>query len=222
MKDLISSIIHDGLTLVKKERFENILSFKDQISNLNGDIVECGVWKGGMSIFLTKLFTEKKIWVCDSFKGCQDPKTGKYDYSKETHVLGQYNGGTVDTVKKNFKKYDALDEHRVSFLKGWVKDTLQDEICPIKEISLLRIDVDSYSSTLEVLDCLYDKVVPGGMIIFDDSCLLESNQAIKDFFKLKNLKYVYDPSNNTEYDVFSVQPKGIRSGLPCGCYLFKN
>lgn len=222
MESLIDNIIRGELTLVSKKLFENILSFKDQISKLNGDIVECGVWKGGMSIFLSKVFSEKKIWVCDSFEGCQDPKNGKYPYSKESHVLGQYNGGNVDHVKNNFKKHDALDENRISFLKGWVKDTLRPEICPIKEISLLRIDVDSYSATLEVLDYLYDKVVPGGMIIFDDSCLLESNQAIKDFFKLKNLKYVYDPSDNTEYDVFSIEPKGTKSGLPCGCYFFKN
>lgn len=221
MEDLISSIIRGELTLVTKERFKNILAFKDQISNLSGDIVECGSWKGGMSIFLSKVFSEKKLWVCDSFEGCQDPKNGKYVYPDESHKLGQYNGGSVESVKNNFRKYNALDENRIYFLKGWVKDTLIPEICPIKEISLLRVDVDSYSATMEVLDYLYNKVVPGGMIIFDDSCLLESNAAIKDFFKLNDLKYVYDPSDNKEYDIFSIKPYGTRSGLPCGCYFFK-
>lgn len=221
MESLISDIIKKELTLVSKERFKNILNYKNYISNLNGDIVECGVWKGGMSIFLSKTFQDKKIWLCDSFKGCPDPSNGVYAYTKETHKLGQYNGGNVEYVKNNFKKYGDLDENRIIFLNGWIKDTLNPSVCPIQEISLLRIDVDMYSSTMETLEYLYDKVVVGGMIIFDDSCLLETSQAIKDFFKSRNLKYVYSPTDNKEYDVFSIQPIGTRSGMVCGCYFFK-
>jgi O-methyltransferase len=209
------------LSLVTKERFDNIVSFKEKISNLDGDIVECGVWKGGMSIFLSKLFNDKRIWVCDSFKGCQDPSNGMFPYARESHKLGQYSGGSLEAVKNNFKQHKALDKNRVFFLDGWVKDTLSIDTCPIKNISLLRIDVDSYSATLEVLTLLYDKVVPAGMIIFDDSCLLESSQAIKDFFKQRNLQYVFSPINNLKIDIFVDTTIGKRSGMPCGCYFFK-
>ena len=72
-KEIYKEIINQGITMISEERFENIIKYKDDISKLKGDIVECGVWAGGMSIFLSKLFPTKNIWVCDSYEGCQDP-----------------------------------------------------------------------------------------------------------------------------------------------------
>lgn len=213
MKELIESLIQDQVTMVTEDRFNCILNHKKIISLLKGDIVECGVWRGGMSIFLTKLFPKKKIWVCDSYEGCQHPSEGKYPFSSERHFSGMY-AVSLEEVKNNFYKYDALDDNRVFFLKGWVRDTLRPEICPIEKISLLRVDVDSYSATLEVLDYLYDKVVTGGIIVFDDSCLIESYEAIKTFFKNKNINTIYDPLDDKKLNIFN-------DDLPCGCYIIK-
>lgn len=215
MIDLINNIIDKNVTMVTHERFNNILNFSSKINKLKGDIVECGVWKGGMSIFLSKLFSKKNIWVCDSYEGCQDGTTeAKYFYPSERHTKGMYSV-SLEEVTENFKNFDALDEKRVKFLKGYVKDTLNPDTCEIKNISLLRIDVDSYSATLEVLEYLYDKVVKNGMIIFDDICVGESKDAIKKFFTDNDLKYVYNPLDDSEIDVLS------NDNFPCGCYFFK-
>jgi O-methyltransferase len=191
MDKLMNDIISNNITMISKERFDNIINHSDKISKLEGDIVECGVWKGGYSIFLSKLFNDKNIWVCDSYEGCQDPSQGNYQYAGERHSLGMY-AVSLEEVKNNFKSFNALDKSRVKFLKGWVKDTLP--TANIDQISLLRIDVDSYSATLEVLDELYDKVVKGGYIIFDDFCLSESFNALKFFLGRENLPhYIYHP-----------------------------
>jgi len=213
MKELIESLIQNQVTMVTKDRFNYILNHENIISSLEGDIVECGVWRGGMSIFLIKLFSKKKIWVCDSYEGCQATSEGKYSFPGERHFLGMY-AVSLEEVKNNFYKYDALDDNRVFFLKGWVRDTLRPEICPIEKISLLRVDVDSYSATLEVLDYLYDKVITGGIIIFDDSCLAESYEAIKTFFKNKNIDTIYNPLDDKKLNIFN-------DTLPCGCYIIK-
>ena len=214
MENLINNLISNQITMITKERFDYILKYSDHISKLEGDIVECGVWRGGMSIFLSKLFPKKNIWVCDSYEGCQDPNMGKYFYQNEGHSLGMYSI-SLEEVKNNFIKYDALDENRVFFLKGWVKDTLKPELCPIEKISLLRVDVDSYSATLEVLDYLYDKVVPGGMIVFDDICLNEGANAIFDFIKRGNNMNIHHPISE---DIL----KNDNSTKPCGCFVLKN
>jgi O-methyltransferase len=208
----LGASITNEITMISKDRFDTIYNNKEYLTKLEGDVVECGVWRGGMGIFLTKLFINKNIWLCDSYEGCQDPKEGKYYYENERHYLGQYKA-SLDEVIQNFRNYNALDENRVKFLKGWVRDTLKPETCPINKISLLRVDVDAYSATLEVLDYLYDKVVSGGMIIFDDICLDESREAVKHFLNIKNITILKTPSGELiDKENFS---------FPCGCYILK-
>lgn len=214
-KELIQDLIANQVTMISEERFTSISHYKKDIEKLKGDIVECGVWRGGMSIFLTKLFENKKIWVCDSFEGCQNPEEAKYSFDRETHSLGMY-AASLEEVESNFEKYDALDKTRVTFLKGWVRDTLLPEICPIKKIALVRIDVDSYSATLEVLDYLYDKVVKGGMIIFDDISGIESASAIRDFINRGHKLVLRNPFTHEVEDVI-----GSNGVHPSGCYCIK-
>jgi len=206
-------LIDDKVTMVDDPRFRMMLKIVDDVKQLKGDIVECGVWRGGCSIFLSKIFEEKNIWVCDSFSGFQDPTNGKYFYEQERHLKGELSV-SLEEVKLNFNKYNALRDG-VFFLEGYVKDTLTPKTCPIKTISLLRIDVDAYSATLEVLDSLYDKVVDGGYVIFDDSCLVEAHEAIKTFFTNKKMSYVVDPVTHGNINIFE------SSSLPCGCYFRK-
>jgi hypothetical protein len=45
------NLIKDGITMVLPMCFETIVNHKSDIAKLKGDIIECGVWKGGFSIF---------------------------------------------------------------------------------------------------------------------------------------------------------------------------
>lgn len=191
---LIDNLIKEELTMVFKHKFETVLRNFENINSLEGEIVECGTWKGGFSIFMSHLFYDKKIWVCDSFEGFQPLEEATYNSPVgERHdesLFKERMNLSLDEVKETFKKY-GLEDKRISFLKGYVKDTLKPDTCEIGNIALLRIDVDSYSATREVLDLLYDKVVKGGYIVFDDSELFEANQAMNDFFKERNINVEY-------------------------------
>jgi len=100
-------------------------------------------------------------------------------------------------------------------VKGFVKDSLPNS--GIKRISLLRIDVDAYSATKEVLDELYDKVEVGGYIIFDDSCLYETADAIRDFFKEQGIENcVLHTITDEKIDL------STNTTTPCGCYIIKS
>ena len=72
---------------------------------------------------------------------------------------------SLKEVQDNFKRF-GLEGERIKYLKGFVNETLPTS--GIEKISLLRVDVDAYSATLDVLNNLYSKVQPGGYIIFDD------------------------------------------------------
>lgn len=213
-----NELIESNITMVLPHCFDMILKHKTNISKLSGDIIECGVWRGGFSIFLAKTFPKKKIWVSDSFQGFQPLKTAIFSYNGERHQPNYDLTVSLDTVKENFKQYE-IPETRVEFLPGFVKDTLPN--CDISKISVLRIDVDAFSATLEVLTELYDKVVPGGYIIFDDSCLYETVDAIKTFFKERNIDpYIKHPitDDSLYVDINSPSKDGM---FPSGCYIIK-
>ncbi len=59
-------------------------------------------------------------------------------------------------------------------------------------ISLLNFDVDLYEATKFGLEKLFDKVVSGGVVIFDEYALQPwegETQAVEEFLLAKGLKY---------------------------------
>lgn len=223
---LIQDMIDRKVTMVNPREFNTVLSNYDKISQVEGDMVECGVWRGGFSIFLSHAFPEKKMWCCDSYEGFQPLENAKHQYSKERHTPSFTHGAvgplaiSLEEVKQHFKYYGLGDEDRIKFLKGFVKDTLPTS--DIKKISILRIDVDAYSATLETLEELYDKVQSKGWIIFDDSCLYETLDAIKTFFKDREIPpYICHPETGDKLDLNIGNYTNDNSGFPAGCYIIK-
>jgi len=177
-------------TMIGAKRLENIQTCLETIvkEQIPGDVIECGVWKGGAAIYMTACLKileddQRSIWLADSFEGVPvstHQKDVAVDLSKEA-----YPGLAVsmEDVKSNFKKYDLLSE-QVKFLKGWFKDTLHD--APINQLSLLRLDGDLYESTMDALEALYDKLSPEGFVIIDDyKALTQCEEAVQDF-RVKN------------------------------------
>jgi O-methyltransferase len=205
-KELAQHLIQNKITMLWEELFDMPVRNFEKISSIEGDIVECGVWRGGASIFLSLLFKDKKVWCCDSYEGFQPLNESTYKFEGERHTPSFTHGAkgplaiSLEEVKSHFSKYGLENEDRIKFLKGFVNQTLP--TAPIDKISILRIDVDSYSATLEVLDHLYSKVQPGGFIIFDDANLRESFQAIKDFMIRENLPLeLHNPYTDEIYKI---------------------
>ncbi len=82
-------------------------------------------------------------------------------------------------MQDNFRRYGLLDD-QVRFLKGWFRDTLPD--APIERLAVLRLDGDLYESTIQALECLYDRLSAGGYVIVDDyGNVAGCRQAVHDF-----------------------------------------
>jgi len=224
-EDLMKDLIENKITMVRSDEFKTIFNHYSKINKVEGDIVECGVWRGGFLIFLSYMFQDRNIWACDSYEGFQPLETAKHAYDKERHTpsyshcsLGPI-GISLEEVQQHFKTYGLGNDPRIKFLKGFVKDTLPTS--GIEKIALLRIDVDAYSATLETLEELYDKVQPGGYIIFDDSCLYEAIDAIKTFFRQRNIKeYLLHPLTDEKL-YLDKKYTNDNSGFPAGCYIIK-
>lgn len=160
-------------TMIGLNRLNHIESMmRDLLSNhIPGDIVETGVWRGGVIILMQALLEEnktkdRKIWAFDSFEGLPIPNTSKYPADKESslHKIKLLKASLED-VQKNIKDYNLQIENIV-FCKGWFKDTLAKN--SIEKIALLHIDSDLYESTYLSLSHLYPKLSEGAYIIIDD------------------------------------------------------
>jgi len=169
--------------------FATIDHLKNKIKDIEGDIVETGVWRGGACIYMAHVFPDRNIWVCDSFKGL--PKAEFQEDMEDYEYAEGWYSASLDEVKENFIKFNVPNMNRIFFIEGWFKDTLP--IIDIKKIALLRLDGDLYSSTMDALTYLYPKVSDGGAIIFDDSSVKGAYAAVYDYIKknsIENIKMI--------------------------------
>jgi hypothetical protein len=155
-----------------------------------GDLMECGVWRGGAAIFMRAALeahgdTERSVWVADSFQGVSRPDPAVFPEDVGFDLWkNPYLAISRDEVEANFERYGMLDD-RVRFVEGWFRDTLP--AAPVESLSVLRLDGDMYESTFVALESLYDKVSPGGFVIVDDYSLEPCRLAVDDFRRDKEI-----------------------------------
>ena len=174
-------------TMVGRKRLDQLQSCVEQIlkDNIPGDLIECGVWRGGATILMRGVLkaygdAQRRVWVADSFEGLPPPDEEHFPADKgDQHHRSRSLAIGLDQVKANFTKYGLLDD-QLKFLVGWFKDSLP--TAPIDRLAVLRADGDMYASTTQILTFLYPKLSPGGYCIIDDyGALPGCRQATDDY-----------------------------------------
>ena len=159
------------------------------IAGLPGDIFELGVFKAASLIRLAGFRNllendySRKIVGFDAFgKFPTDNLSMKtdLDFVNQFEELG--GEGLSVTEVEQILKHKSFNN--VLLNKGNVFDTLPRflEQYPATRLALLHLDMDVKEPTSFALELLYDRVVPGGLIIVDDYNAVEgATQAIDDF-----------------------------------------
>ncbi len=181
----------------------------EQIKHLPGDIVECGIGQGVTFTFLTTLAyndpTPRTIWGFDSFEGFPEPT------AEDDSIRAPKKGDWRLTSVSEYYKYvtnlgfgDDWTKSNVIFVKGFFEDSLQHYTGD--QIAYLHLDVDLYASYVTTLEGLYDKVVPGGVILFDEYMrgmdqikYPGAKQAIDEFFADKGVSPQRDVHSGKYY-----------------------
>jgi hypothetical protein len=149
-------------------------------AQIEGDFVECGVWRGGsMQAIAWTLLAEgvkdRDLHLFDTFEGMPPPsehdrRTKDSRTADEllqqhdrTHRIWAYAG--LEDVREGMAE-TAYPQERVHYVQGMVEDTVPAQ-APDR-IALLRLDTDWYSSTRHELEQLYPRLAPGGVLILDD------------------------------------------------------
>jgi hypothetical protein len=142
-------------------------------NRIAGDMVECGVWKGGsvMAMALTLLQLgerDRSLYLFDTFSGMTPPSDVDVDYQ------GQQAQVILDAVRCEASQQEVenavfstgYDREKIHFVPGRVEQTIP-AYAP-ESIALLRLDTDWYESTQHELVHLFPRLARGGVIIIDD------------------------------------------------------
>lgn len=162
------------LTLLQHERIDCNIKSIDYIidNNIEGDIVEIGVYKGGSILSMMLRLEEKNvlnrlIHLYDTFEGMTESSDCDIDLNniKASSAMDMYLCRCdLESVKYNIKNNTSYPENLINYHVGSI---LKTNFIP-KKISILRLDTDFYESTKFELDNFFDKVSSGGVVIVDD------------------------------------------------------
>lgn len=175
-----------GQTMVGLDRLDNIQRCYEHVltDEVPGDLIETGVWRGGVAIFMRGLLEaygdrDRRVYAADSFEGLPPPDAEVYpaDEGDRFHTLDAL-AVSRDEVANNFSLYGLLDD-RVTFLEGWFKDTLP--TVSDRQWSMIRLDGDMYASTIDALTNLYPRLSVGGFLVIDDFALEPCRRAVDDY-----------------------------------------
>ncbi len=170
-------------TMTSPERLFALIQAVRYVSTAGivGDIVECGVWRGGSMMAAALTLIEcgdkmRELYLFDTFEGMSPPtsKDVAIDGQPAHTLLGAQKKSdpgsawcyaTLDDVKSGMFStgYDAV---RMHFIQGKVEDSIPGQ-AP-ETIAILRLDTDWYESTRHEMEHLFPRLVRGGVLIVDD------------------------------------------------------
>jgi hypothetical protein len=163
---------------------------------VEGDIVECGVWKGGNLILAgmlcESLGLERRIYGFDTFLGMSQPTeadvnlygTGAEEKfrSSQRPDHNDWCYSSEGDVRRNLVRFTSYPH--ITLVVGKCEDTLRDPANVPEKIGLLRLDTDWYESTKVEIEVLFPRLEPGGILIVDDyGHWGGARQAIDEYFK---------------------------------------
>ncbi|MEJ0016636.1 MAG: TylF/MycF/NovP-related O-methyltransferase [Acetobacteraceae bacterium] len=136
-----------------------------------GDFVECGVFKGDMAWVVGEVTgfaaSGRQFHLYDSFEGFDPAQTTDEDFPEMPGFLAYANAiygaeGLWTGVQERFRDLPHYHLH-----KGYLPETLDRDGYP-EQIAYLHIDLNVAPAEIACLERLFDRVVSGGVVVFDD------------------------------------------------------
>lgn len=168
-------------TMTSPERIAALVEAVRYVSRhaIAGDVVECGVWRGGSMMAVARTLLElddvRRLHLFDTFAGMPPPGDLDRDRSgvpaaallaaSDPETGPVWARSPLDDVRRNLASTGYPDQ-RIRFVVGRVEETLPDE-AP-ESIAILRLDTDWYESTRHELVHLFPRLSVGGVLIIDD------------------------------------------------------
>lgn len=152
-------------TLVDIYRCHELWCLVEQVANLEGALIEVGVWKGGTGGLIAKKSelcgVKDTVYLCDTFSGVVKANP----IHDNVYKGGEHSDTNEEIVKELI--FDQFQLSNVKILNGiFPNDT--EHLVKDKIFRFCHIDVDVYDSAKDIFEWIWDKMVIGGIVVFDD------------------------------------------------------
>jgi hypothetical protein len=182
--------------LRRRARFHSLCRLLDEALALEGEIVECGCFRGLSSyLMLARLkraeaaFDGRGYHIFDSFQGLSEPSAedrSATDPATAKRVSRMLQGGWFATPLEAVQK--ALAEFPgVAYHPGWIPQSFAG--LPERRYRFVHLDLDLHDPTLGGLEYFYPRLAPGGIIVCDDYDWPGERKAIEDFCARRGLAF---------------------------------
>lgn len=169
----------DPRSLVPPEaKYTLYTTAEDCVRRCQGQLAECGVYKGGTAYILAALACQagRRLLLFDTFSGMPDTNP-----RKDLHRKGDFSDTSLESVQAYLNTYTNID-----FFPGFIPDTFQ--AVGERVFCFVHIDLDIYSAILSATSFFYPRMAAGGALVYDDygyaSCP-GARAAVDEFFKDK-------------------------------------
>jgi len=148
-----------------------VLTLIDRTAGISGDVAECGVFKGAtllpIGLYLRQKCIAKRVIGLDSFEGFDNSVTIDIELGGAADLEKRQGGFNQTSFEYLVGRITALRlQDRVELVKGFFAHTLP--ILPEAKYSFIHLDCDIYSSYKQCLAYFYERMTPGGIILFDE------------------------------------------------------
>lgn len=131
-------------------------------SAIRGDLVECGVWRGGSMLAAARTLLEaadrsRALWMYDTFSGIWDDAVRGGDAGA--------NAVSLPAVQRTIAKAGYPEAH-LHYIVGPLTETIPNSVP--ERIALLRIGNDRYEPARHALEHLVPRMAAGAVLIVDD------------------------------------------------------
>lgn len=155
--------LYEGIephTVVSPDRCYMLYALARYASRLDGDFAECGVYKGGTALLLSRILTsppaKKDLFLFDSFEGLPDASAADNYYKG-----GEFSSTSAEDVASLLSGFKTAQ-----IRKGWIPDTFKG--LENNRFAFVHVDVDLYQSALDCCSFFWPRLVPGGVMLFDE------------------------------------------------------
>jgi hypothetical protein len=169
-------------------------------NSIPGDIVECGVWRGGsmiaIALTLLRLGGHRRLWLYDTFSGMTPPGIEDIDFqgraAKDLLALENQDTSLIWGKSSLAEVQAALGKteyppDQIEFIIGPVENTIPLRVP--ETIALLRLDTDWFESTSHELIHLWPRIGEGGILIIDDyGYWVGAKKAVDEYFSRIGLR----------------------------------